>query len=327
MGLPTKDVVGVLSDNMRMRGSVLPVPARRATRWARQLGLPKGGPTVIYTGMMYQIIPYIGSLSRLQARVGASSLARFSGLARIANRASRGYGLTLVARPAREERAELDRVPANVVRLLRQAGVDLGYLYEDDLYTGALAYDLGSDQVVASHARRVAAAFARHGVREVITIDPHTTNMLRSVYPRLVEGYDVRVRSYLEVLAERTGEERPPSARRAVVHDSCVFARYEGVVDEPRRLLAAAGVEALEPLQAGPYTWCCGGPAESLYPEKAAAVAGERVAQLSAVARDCVTMCPICLVNLRHASGGELAVRDISEYLLDAGRSEAVVAR
>jgi Fe-S oxidoreductase len=275
---------------------------------------------------MYQIIPYIGSLSRLQARVATSSLARFSALARVANRVSRGYGLALVARPSREEREELDRVPGNVVRLLRGAGVDVGYLYEDDLYTGALAYDLGSDEVVASHARRIAAAFARHGVREVITIDPHTTNMLRSVYPKLVEGYDVRVRSYLEVLAERSGEARAAAAGPpVVVHDSCVFARYEGVVDEPRRLLAAAGVEALEPLQSGRYTWCCGGPAESLYPEKAAAVARERVAQLSAVARDCVTMCPICLVNLRQASGGELAVRDISERLLDAGRSQVGV--
>ncbi len=325
MALPTRDVVGVLSDNMRMRGSVLPVPARRASRWARRLGLPMGGPTVLYTGLMYQIIPYIGSLSRLQARVAASPLARFGGLARLANRASRGYGLALVARPSRQEQAELDRVPGNVVRLLRAAGVDVGYLYEDDLYTGALAYDLGSDEVVASHARRVAAAFARHGVREVITIDPHTTNMLRSVYPKLVEGYDVRVRSYLEVLAEHAGEARAPSAGRAVVHDSCVFARYEGVLDQPRRLLAAAGVEVLEPLQSGRHTWCCGGPAESLYPEKAAAVAGERVAQLSAVARDCVTMCPICLVNLRQACGARLAVRDISEYLLDARRSQAGV--
>jgi len=49
--------------------------------------------------------------------------------------------------------------------------------------------------------RRVAGVLRKHGVREVITLDPHTTTMLRTVYPKLVEGYDVRVRSYLEVLA------------------------------------------------------------------------------------------------------------------------------
>jgi hypothetical protein len=36
---------------------------------------------------------------------------------------------------------------------------------------------------------------------------------------------------------------------------------------------------------------------------------------LVAVAPDCVTMCPICLVNLRKAADGTLRVRDISEYL------------
>ncbi len=38
----------------------------------------------------------------------------------------------------------------------------------------------------------------------MITIDPHTTNMLRSVYPKLLPGYDVEIKTYLEVLAERT---------------------------------------------------------------------------------------------------------------------------
>ncbi len=318
MALPTKDVVGILSDNLRMRGSVLPISPRRATRWARELDLARGGRTVLYTGMMYQLIPYVEQLNRLQAHLASSSLSRYIGVARVANRAVRGFGMALVARPSAQERAELDRVPANVARLLRAAGVDFGYLYEDDLYSGALAYDLGSDEVVAGHARRVAAIFAKHGVHEVITIDPHTTTMLRSVFPKFVDGYDVQVRSYLEVLAER-GRHGQPAGRLAqgdvVVHDSCVFARYEDVIEAPRQLLATAGVTVREPVQSRKLTWCCGGPAESLYPQKAAAVATQRVEQLRAVAPDCVTMCPICLVNLRKSANGTLTVRDISEYL------------
>ena len=57
--------------------------------------------------------------------------------------------------------------------------------------------------MLAEHAKRVHAVFKKHGVKTVITIDPHTTNMLRSVYPRVLQGYDVQVRSYLEVLAEK----------------------------------------------------------------------------------------------------------------------------
>lgn len=324
MALPTPQVVGILSDNLRMRGSVLPIPKRQATRWAREMGLRKGGPTVLYTGMMYQIVPYVERLSRLQARFASSPLARYFGVARWANRVMGGYGMAALARPPAVQRAELEAVPRNVAHLLREAGVDFGYLYEDDLYSGALAYDLGVDGVVAAHARRVADSFRRHGVHEVITLDPHTTNMLRSVFPKLVEGYDVKVRSYLEVLAEYGLPARSRRSGDVVVHDSCVYARYESIVEAPRDLLSTAGLTVHEPSQSRKLTWCCGGPAETLYPEKAAAVAAARVEQLRAAGKDCVTMCPICLVNLRKAANGTISVRDISEYLTAPGaRSSA----
>lgn len=315
MPLPVRDVVGILSDNLRLRKSVLPIPPRRATAWARGLGIPRGGETVLYTGSMYQLIPYIESLVRLERRLGESRLASLTGLARRANRLV--SGVSLVARPSASERREYDRIPTNVARLLQRAGVEFGYLYEDDLYSGALAYDLGADEVVAVQARRVASVFRRHGVRQVITIDPHTTTMLRSIYPTLVKGYEVRVRSYLEVLAERGLPAVPAfSEGKVVIHDACVYARYEGILEAPRRLLAAAGVEVAEPELAGVRTSCCGGPIEALFPATAMAVATQRVAQLKAVAADCVTMCPICLVNLRKAADGDLLLRDISDYLL-----------
>jgi Fe-S oxidoreductase len=316
MPLPTLDVVGILADNLRIRGSVLPIPARQATRWARDMNLPRGGETVLYTGLMYQLTPYIERLVALEQRLGNSPLARLTGVGRRFNRLVNG--VAFVAKPSAAERAEYDRIPANVARLLQRAGVQFGYLYEDDLYAGALAHDLGADDVVALHARRVVALLRKHGVREVITVDPHTTNMLRSVYPRLVDGYDVRVRSYLEVLAEQGLSFRAPLSGKVVVHDPCVYARYENVIEPPRKLLAATGLDVGEPENARLLTWCCGGPAEALYPAKAAAVAASRVAQLRTVASDCVTMCPICLVNLRKSADGAMRFRDISEYLVDA---------
>ncbi|MHB1496720.1 MAG: heterodisulfide reductase-related iron-sulfur binding cluster, partial [Acidimicrobiales bacterium] len=173
----------------------------------------------------------------------------------------------------------------------------------------------------------IAKIFRKYGVREVVTIDPHTTNMLRSVFPRLVEGFQVSVRSYLEVLAKRGLPVTAPVAGDVVVHDSCVYARYEGVIEAPRQLLARAGLEVHEPGNTRTMTWCCGGPAEALYPEKAGAVAAKRVAQLREAAPGtpaaCVTMCPICLVNLKKAADGTMAVRDISEYLVEATKARA----
>jgi len=324
MALASRDVVGILADNLRLRGSVLPIPARAATRWTRGLGLRRGGATVLYTGQMPQLVPYIEGLVRMEQRLGDSPLARFTGLGRRVNRVVNVSGL--LTHPGARERAEYEQIPRDVARLLRDAGVAFGSLYEDDLYSGALAHDLGLDGLVRGHALKVQAAFRRHGAREAITIDPHTTHMLRTVYPALLEDWDVQVRSYLEVLAAREGAQAAANGTVAI-HDSCVFARYEGVVDEPRTLLARAGVTVAEPEHAGRLTWCCGGPAESLFPEKAAAAAGRRVAQLRAAGPEGVTMCPLCLVNLQKAAGDSMRFRDISHYLVRAAEKEASHAR
>ena len=324
MSLPIRDVVGILGDNLRLRGSVLPISARRATRWTRGLELPRGGETVLYTGQMYQLIPYIERLVAVEQRLGDSPLARFSGLGRSVNRLVNISAF--MGRPSRQERAQYDAVPRRVVRLLRQAGIEFGSLYEDDLYSGALAHDLGLDELVAVHARRVRETLRKHGVRNVITIDPHTTNMLRSVYPTLLDEYDVTVRSYLEVLADQKKPATAAPTGQIALHDSCVYARHEGIVEEPRKLLAGAGLEVLEPRNAGRLTWCCGGPAESLYPEKALATARKRVEQLQEISTECVTMCPLCLVNLTKAADGRITFRDISEVLLDATESSANAA-
>jgi Fe-S oxidoreductase len=320
MPLATGDVIGILGDNLRLRKSVLPLPAKVATKWTEGLGLPRGGETVLYTGMMYQLIPYIEGLVKAVTDMGDSWMGKYTKLGRKVNQFVNVSAF--MARPSAEERARYDQVPINVTHLLRKAGVQFGALFEDDLYSGALAYDLGLDEVVVEHAQKVHAAFKKHGVKTVITIDPHTTTMLRTVYPKILKGYDIEVKSYLEVLVEMgfgtNGHSALQSSGEVVLHDSCVFARYEGVVDEPRELLAAAGLTLRDPENTGRQTWCCGGPVESLYPAKAAANAEKRVAQLREAGSDAVTMCPMCFVNLSNAAGSTMRFRDISEYLREA---------
>jgi Fe-S oxidoreductase len=313
MPLPTGDVIGILADNLRLRKSVLPISKKNATAWARGLNLPRGGQTVLYTGMMYQLIPYIEGLVNAEKRLGDSSLAKLTSFGRKMNRVVNVSAF--MARPSAELRAVYNQVPINVAALLKQAGVEFGYLYEDDLYSGALAHDLGADEVVTDHARKVDEVFKKHGVRNVITIDPHTTNMLRSVYPRLLPDYDVQVKSYLEVLADKDLAPRTTLAGDLAIHDPCVFARYENIIDEPRKLLAAAGMTVREPEKSGRMTWCCGGPIESLYPEKAFANAQKSAEQLKTAAPEVVTMCPMCFVNLSDAAPEGTTFNDISHYL------------
>lgn len=316
MPLPIGDTIGILADNLRIRKSVLPISAQSATRWAEGLNLPRGGETVLYTGMMYQLIPYIDAMNKTQEKLEDSWLADLIKYGRLVNKVVNISGF--MARPSASLQESYNKILVNIARLLKQAGVQFGYLYEDDLYSGALVYDLGVDDVLEAHARKVYGVFKKYNVKNVITVDPHTTNMVRSVYPTFIKGCDLNVKSYMEVLVEQGIKPKNKLGLELAIHDSCVYARYENVLSEQRTLLENAGVTVKEPADSGKFTYCCGGPAESLYPKKAKVNAAKRVEQLKQAARRGVTMCPICFVNLQKAAQGEIQLEDISSYFVQA---------
>jgi Fe-S oxidoreductase len=172
--------------------------------------------------------------------------------------------------------------------------------------------------VFVAHAQYVYRNLRENGVKRVITVDPHTTNMLRTIYPKVVPGFDIEVRSYLEVLAEHPPAPVRKLDRTATIHDSCVYARSEGVVEQPRRLLAGGGVTLVEPELSGRLTFCCGGPLETLFPGKSADIARQRIEQLRSVDHRVVTACPLCLANLSRVAPADMKIQDISEYLAEA---------
>jgi hypothetical protein len=316
MPVPISSTLGILGDNLHKRKSALPLSRRTVSAWARGLNLPRGGATVLYTGQMWQMVPAINAMSRQLGKYENSRNARLFGLARSMNRL---VNLTpLLARTNPKERRAYNERLRNIVRLLRAAGVEFGYLYERDLYTGALAHDEGLDRAFARHAQYVYRNLKENGVQQVITVDPHTTNMLRSVYPKLVPGFDLQVRSYLEVLTERKLKPLLKLGQEATIHDSCIYARSEGVLEQPRRLLAAGGVTLVEPELSGKLTFCCGGPLETLFPGKSAEIARRRIEQLSACSAKVVTACPLCLANLSRVVPAGVEVQDISDYLVRA---------
>lgn len=317
MPLPIGPVLGILSDNLKIRGSVLPLSKSRATGWSKGLNIPSGGETVLYTGQMYQLIPSIDAMAGQMALFENSIITKFFGLGRFVNKfINLAFFMSLTA--SKEMQQENNQVLRNIAGMLKKAGVEFGYLYNQDLYPGALIYDGGMDECFASHARRVFEIFREKGVRRVITVDPHTTNILRDVYPKFIEDFDIEVKSYLEVLAEKKLAVVVEQKKELVIHDSCVYARYEGIIEQPRNLLSNAGVTVKEPELTGRSTYCCGGPIESLFPSKAHEIAGNRISQLKEAGENIVTMCPICQVNLRKAVNGSCQINDISSILSDA---------
>ena len=314
MPLPIGPVLGILSDNLLKRGSVIPLSRNKKTGWSKGLDIPSGGKVVLYTGLMYQLIPSIDAMASQMAMFENSAITNLFGLGRFANKIiNLSFFMSLAA--STEMQQENNKVLHNIAKMLKKAGVDFGYLYDKELYSGALVYDEGMDESFGVHARRVYKVFRDNGVRRVITVDPHTTSILRDVYPKFIKDFDIEVTSYMEVLADKNLSLVHEQNKELVIHDSCIYARYEGMIDPPRNLLKDAGVIVKEPELAGRSTYCCGGPIESLFPSKAHELAQNRIDQLMDKGENIVTMCPICQVNLRKAANGRCQINDISETL------------
>jgi len=95
-------------------------------------------------------------------------------------------------------------------------------------------------------------------------------------------------------------------------HDPCTLSRILGVVDAPRRVLDALGVDWREPSATGLHTRCSGG--GQAYPlvdaQGARAVAEVRARELSALAAPVVSACPQAERMLTAAG---MPTRDILE--------------
>jgi Fe-S oxidoreductase len=313
MPLPTGDILGIFQDNLDKRGSVLPLSTGAVTKWAKGLDIPKGGETVLYTGEMYQLVSYINLMVSYIERIGDSPLAKFVKLGRTVNKVVNISALMLLLGRGRAE--QYDRILRNIALLLQKAGVSYGYLYEDELYCGALAYRAGLDDAVEKHARRVYKMLREHGVKNLITVDPHTTDLFRIIYPAILGEFDITTKSYMEVLAEHGMRPERAVDMDVVMHDSCCYARYEGITEQPRMLLEKAQFRIKDPKDSGIFTMCCGGPIEAIRPKSAYSIAEKRVEQLKAVGQNVVVTCPICHASLSRAAKNGLKIDDLSTFL------------
>jgi Fe-S oxidoreductase len=155
-----------------------------------------------------------------------------------------------------------DRLAENsrlLARLLTDAGVDFGILYESEWNSGNDVRRVGEEGLFEQLAEHNIEALAAAEFDEIFTTDPHSLNALRNEYPKLGASYTVW--HYTELLAHliETGAlPVQPLKLRVTYHDPCYLARYNGVTDAPRRVLESLDCELVEMPRNRTNTFCCG---------------------------------------------------------------------
>ncbi len=281
-----KYIVSLLINNIEKTRNPLGISNPSINNWWKSLEIKRDGDWLLFTGLLYQITPYIDFIVNIFEKIENSKLQHLIPLFKSLPKSP----LKLLVN--RNLKGSFDKVLRDIYTILNNF-VDVYYLPELDFYSGILLHDFGKDEAFEKHASFVVEKLESAGVRKIVTVDPHTTFALRVLYPKKFE-----VKTYFEIL---TGKIQGNCKEKVKIHDPCYYGRFLEISDVYREILDDLGVKYEEVRNSKKLTSCCGGIMEALSPKISREISKLRLEELGK--GKIITLCPICFENLRRAGG------------------------
>ena len=223
-------------------------------------------------------------------------------------------------------------IASALVKVLRAAGIAFGTLGAEEKCCGDSARRLGNEYLFQTLAGENTALFKKYGVRKIVTICPHGYNTFKHEYPKLdAAAGTIEVVSHVELIrdliaagriAPKTGV---PAQSEYTFHDPCYLGRHNGLVAEPRSVLASVlGGGPVELRRHGDASFCCGAGGGLMWTEESL---GRRINHLrtedvlASGAALAASACPFCLTMLRDGLKDRgcdgVVVRDIAQIVAE----------
>jgi Fe-S oxidoreductase len=224
------------------------------------------------------------------------------------------------------------RVTKSLARVLRDAGVDFGILYDGERNAGCDVRRVGEEGLYTSLVEENVKAISGCEFGRLLTADPHSFHTLKNEYPEFGGAWTVIHHSELLLELIESGRLVPKKRLGYAVtyHDPCHLGRYNGVYDAPRQVLAAIGAELHEMPRCRDNSFCCGAGGGRIWMSELRKGEGPRPSEMridEAVALGkldyFVVACPKDVTMYEDAiktSGhhGELELRELSELVLES---------
>ncbi|MCX5887421.1 MAG: heterodisulfide reductase-related iron-sulfur binding cluster [Proteobacteria bacterium] len=231
--------------------------------------------------------------------------------------------------------ANLQKVAQSTLRIMQDAGVDVGILGNGEGCCASPVLKAGITDLFGEIASRNIKAFNELGVKKVVTSCAGCYGIFQSQYPAAGK-MNFEVMHSVQFLDQLLQAGRLKFTTRIPLkvtwHDPCHLGRggekqdiwegvrvkwglsdpprqrnygANGVFDAPRNILKALpGVELVEMERIREFSWCCGagGGVRAAFPDFALETAQERVEEAKATGAEAlVTSCPWCESNLNDA--------------------------
>jgi len=294
-----------LADNVKTKGNILGVSKKEGAVWAKGLDLPGEKETIFFAGCGYQFDTKLESMMGLIRKMDKSAIGaeRAMGLASFQKKLGLdGMFMKVVGGSGKDDGQPL----IDAVKVLYKLGLTPGYLAENEPCCGGILHYMGEREAFVNHSKEVYAKLKSKGVKNIVGIVPSCTYTLSKLMSDAINGSDIEVKHFSQILADNISSLtlRFPRQVKVTYHDPCQLVRYLGIVDEPRKILKAiSGIELVETKWTkGEWSTCCGGGGgfEAVFPEMSEMLAVNRTKELLETgAQIIVTHCPGCIMQLK----------------------------
>lgn len=313
-------VLELIRGNIMKYGNPLALKGSEISSWAKELNLPKTGDLLFYTGGEYQLLPFIDSLVKTMTVMDPNSNV-FSMLMGVRNIVEK-TGIApekIYASVLAQDKDRFNEVSLKAARVLQSLGYEFCYSGEDELYSGALLYELGYWEDFSVYAKKVTKVLKATQAKTIVCLSPHAAEVFKLMYPKFGAHHDIEVKTFVELVWEQRHKlPKLNTTQTVVIHDSCRLARDLAITEELRDILSAVGIEFKEPSRNRAWTTCCGGPNKFMFPELSHTIAERRVTELQDTGADLIlTSCPYCLSSLKGAidKKDQHGIADFIEFL------------
>ncbi len=188
---------------------------KECAKWAEGIDFDESD-TFLYTGKMYQLMAYLRKFSDLRKKIR-----NYENV--MADIIEKHPNIIKIIRNMFDKQMidKMFHYLRNIVEILRKNGVKFSYLREEEPYPGTFIYDLGFEDEFKEYAQSVVDILRIHGVRRIITIDPHTYEIFKYIYPKYVK-FDYDIVYYLDII-ERRPMENLQCIRHAIFLDTLIL--------------------------------------------------------------------------------------------------------
>jgi Fe-S oxidoreductase/nitrate reductase gamma subunit len=144
--------------------------------------------------------------------------------------------------------------------VLDMVGLDYGIIYEAERNSGNDIRRVGEEGLYEMLVEKNSTVLEKCEYKSLITTDPHSYNALKNEYDGISNGHKVLHISELIDNLITSGKLKFANKLnyKVTYHDPCYLGRYNGIYDQPRRVIEATGCQITEMPHHGDRAFCCG---------------------------------------------------------------------